>query len=262
MRSGMRNAHPFSGWAIFTLTAAARLILHSDARLVVPFRNILQRHGSAAKGALQYLLQPFSGRGEGIALSMEATFYPGIGADEEIAKLERLVGKITGSWAEAEDQLFTIFVFAVAGTWSVRDIEPYRAVFFSFNSYDSKMRMVHNAMRTRFRDDENTKTEWGELRKSMNDFSKLRNKIAHLIPRPKYSSNPNAKAVVRLAPPFWKPTEEIEFEKTGYSWDELTQALAPFWGFDPSLNILDKSHTRLSYRLHQFSKRLQPPSPS
>ena len=42
------------------------------------------------------------------------TFYPGVGADEEIAKLERLVGKITAYWAQVEDQLFNLFVVVLA----------------------------------------------------------------------------------------------------------------------------------------------------
>ena len=47
------------------------------------------------------------------------TFYPGIGADEEIARLERLLGKITAYWAQVEDGLFNLFVVALAGTWAV-----------------------------------------------------------------------------------------------------------------------------------------------
>jgi hypothetical protein len=100
-------------------------------------------------------------------------------------------------------------------------------------------------------------TKWKALRKSMNDFSALRNEIAHLISRPKYSLDPAATAVVRLVPPFWKPTEgEIEFEKRGYSWDQLTHAIAPFWGYDPSLNIRDASQPKLIARLDDFRKKL------
>jgi hypothetical protein len=46
-----------------------------------------------------------------------------------MAELHSLVGQITASWAHVEDQLFQVFVLAVAGTWLVGDIRPYRAVF-------------------------------------------------------------------------------------------------------------------------------------
>jgi hypothetical protein len=101
------------------------------------------------------------------------TWYPGVGADEEIAKLERLVGKITAFWAEVEDELFAIFMFAVSGKWwmdAMAEVEPYRAVFFTFSSYESKMRMLHNAMRVRFESNEKIWTEWKELRKACNDL--------------------------------------------------------------------------------------------
>jgi hypothetical protein len=194
-------------------------------------------------------------------VTKEVTWYPGLGADEEIARLEQLVGKITAQWAEIEDSLFMIFVFAVAGKWAVGDIEPYRAVFYTFSSYENKMRMLHNAMKARFPSDSSAMNEWQELRKSLNDFSKLRNEIAHLIPRAKYSRDQRAKAIVRLAPPFWTPgdPERAEFEQRGYSWDELTKALAPFWGYDPSLNIRTAAQPRLAYRLYQFQQRLQAP---
>jgi hypothetical protein len=97
-------------------------------------------------------------------VSKDVTWYPGIGADDEIARLQRLVGKITAYWAELEDSLFTIFVFALAGTWSIRDVEPYRAVFYTFSSYEGKMRMLHNAMKQRFRNDPETMEEWLKLR--------------------------------------------------------------------------------------------------
>lgn len=42
----------------------------------------------------------------------DVTWYPGVGADDEIARLERLIGKITAYWAQVEDGLFTVFVFA------------------------------------------------------------------------------------------------------------------------------------------------------
>jgi hypothetical protein len=44
----------------------------------------------------------------------DVTWYPGVGADDEIARLEHLVGKITTYWAEIEDSLFTLFIFALA----------------------------------------------------------------------------------------------------------------------------------------------------
>jgi hypothetical protein len=115
-------------------------------------------------------------------------------------------------------------------------------------------------MRARFQNDENTLNQWSKLRKELNDFSGLRNEIAHLIPRPKYSRDQNAVAVVRLVPPFWKPAPGIEFEERGFSWIELSRALAPFWGFDPSLNIAETSNQRLSYRLDQFTQNLKAPA--
>jgi hypothetical protein len=190
----------------------------------------------------------------------QVEWYPGEGADEEIARLQQLVGKITAYWAELEDSLFTVFVFALAGTLNVGSIEPYRAVFFTFPSYDAKMRMLHKAMKARFPKGSDIMNEWLELRKSLNAFADLRNEIAHLIARPKYFRDPKVKAIVRLAPPFWKPDnhELIEFEQRGYSWDELTKALAPFWGFDPSLNIPPTGEPRLASRLDKFHERLQP----
>lgn len=192
-------------------------------------------------------------------MDKSVTFYPGVGADAEIARLQGLVGQITGYWAQVEDQLFEIFVISVAGRWLV-DLEPYRAVFFTFSSFEAKMRMTHNAMKVRYGKDESIITEWRALRISLNEFAGLRNEIAHLIARPKYSRDPKAKAVVRLSPPFWKPAGDKfdpDFEKRGYSWDELTQALAPFWGYDPNLNIRDTSHQNLGSRLHKFTESLQ-----
>jgi hypothetical protein len=197
-------------------------------------------------------------------LSNGPTWYPGIGADEEIAKLERLVGQITAFWAKVEDELFVIFMFAIAGD-SLNifvDIEPCRAVFFSFSSFEGKMRMLHNAMCARFRNDDRTLNDWRELRKACISLAGLRNEIAHLIACPKYSADPRAIATVRLRPPFWKPSGGADFEDQGYSWNELTQALRPFWGYDPTLNIPPDVAKRLTFRIHQFGLGLKPPSPS
>ncbi len=190
------------------------------------------------------------------------TFYPGIGADEEIARLERLLGKIAAYWAQVEDGLFNLFVVALAGTWLIGDVRPYRAVFFTFSSYEGKMRMVNNAMKSRYGADEKIMAECAELQKSLNGLSALRNEIAHLTPMAKGTQDREAKAVVRLVPPFWKGAfQNADFEKGGYSWAELTRALAPFWSFDPSLNIWHTTHTMLGYRLQEFTKRLEPPHP-
>jgi hypothetical protein len=89
---------------------------------------------------------------EAVPLSNGPIWYPGVGADEEIAKLERLVGKITAFWAEVEDELFAIFMFAVAGKWRVEamaDVEPYRAVFFTFSSYEGKTTIFSSGLSAR-----------------------------------------------------------------------------------------------------------------
>ena len=135
-------------------------------------------------------------------------------------------------------------------------------MFFTFSSYEAKMRLVHNAMKARYGMDEKTMGEWNELRKSLNDFSELRNEIAHLAPMAKGLKEKEAKAIVRLVPPFWKAYPQSDFDKGGYSWDELTKALSPFWSFDPSLNIWDTSHVMLGFRLQQFNLRLLPPIPA
>jgi hypothetical protein len=199
-----------------------------------------------------------------LSLDSGQTFYPGIGADDAIAELHSLVGQITASWADVEDQLFQVFVMAVAGTWLVGDIRPYRAVFFSFNSYEQKMKMVHNAMKARYSDNREIMGSWKELRDSLNGFSKLRNGIAHLIPMAKSSTDPDAKADVRLVEPFWKVSlQERDFNKLGYSVDELWQALRPYWGYHPRIHGLSPPGEGLSYqlgyRLQEFVKRLQSP---
>lgn len=203
--------------------------------------------------------------GGSAVLSNGVTFYPGIGADEEIEKLERLIGKITAFWAQVEDSLFNLFVVAIAGTWP-NEIRPYRAVFFTFSAYEGKMRMLNNAMKARFGDNKEIAEEWRELKKVLDDTAKLRNEIAHLVPAAKGSRDKDAKADVRLVPPL-STFQERDFDKLGYSWDQLTQALAPFWSFDPGLNIWDTSHTMLGYRVQEFVRRLpqksaQPAHPS
>ncbi len=190
-------------------------------------------------------------------MAKENTWYPGIGADEEIARLEHLVGKITAFWAGVEDHLFTVFLAAIAGTPTVHGIRPYRAVFFTFSAYEGKMRMTDNAMKARFGENEKVMLEWIKLKKALDGASKLRNEIAHLVPMAKGTQDQNAKANVRLVPPFWKSiSRDLDFDEMGYSWDQLTKALAPFWGFDPSLNIYDTSQSTLGYRLQEFTKVL------
>lgn len=198
------------------------------------------------------------------------TFYPGVGADEAIAELHGLVGQITATWAEIEDQLFTLFVIAISGTWHVGHLGPYRAVFFTFSSFEGKMRMVHNAMKARYGDHKETSSEWDTLRRALNDFAKLRNEIAHLVPNALGNTDPNAKAHVRLLPPVWKsgPANYVDNppENFGYSVNELWQALAPYWGYHPRIHGLsapsgEASHA-LGYRLQQFALKLLPPLPS
>jgi hypothetical protein len=115
-------------------------------------------------------------------LTNRGAFYPGVGADEAIAELHNLVGQITATWAGVEDELFHVFVVAIAGTWSVQDVHPYRAVFFEFPSYESKRRMVDSAIKARYGENKEVMGRWKQLRSSLNGFSSLRNEIAHLIP--------------------------------------------------------------------------------
>jgi hypothetical protein len=203
---------------------------------------------------------------EFLPLTNGQTFYPGIGADEAIAELHNLVGRITASWAEVEDQLFQVFVIAVAGTWLVGDIRPYRAVFFAVSSYGTKMRLVHDAMKARYGENGEVLSSWKDLKGSLDGFSELRNKIAHLVPMARPSIDPTAKANVRLVPPFWKSSfPERDFDKLGYSVDQLWQALGPYWGYHPRIHgpsppIEGPSH-QLGYRLQEFIKKIQPPIP-
>ena len=193
-------------------------------------------------------------------MSNGVTFYPGVGADEEIERLERLVGKITGFWAQVEDSLFELFVVAIAGKWLVGDVRPYRAVFFTFSAYEGKMRMLNNAIRARYGENEGLMKEWTTLKKDLGGAAALRNEIAHLIAAAKGSVDRDAKANVRLVPALWKSSfQERDFDKLGYSWDQLTQALAPFWSYDPSLNIWDTGRTMLGYRVQEFTRKLPPP---
>jgi hypothetical protein len=80
----------------------------------------------------------------------ENTWYPGVGADAAIAALERAVGKFTGYWAQVEDGLFELFVVALVGTHLTQGLQIYRGIFFTFSSFESKMRLLNNAMRSRF----------------------------------------------------------------------------------------------------------------
>jgi hypothetical protein len=196
---------------------------------------------------------------------VEATSYPGIGADAGIDALHRTVGEITAFWAGVEDSLFTTFFVALTGNWA-GDIRPYRAAYFAISSAEGKMRMVDSAMKVRFVDDVVILKEWEELRKSFNKAAELRNKIAHLVPMAQGSADPNAKANVRLVPPFWKGAPARmqargDFNKQGFSLDELLYEMAAFWGYRPPIMRTDVPEP-LAYRLQQFSMKLLPPIPS
>jgi len=187
------------------------------------------------------------------------TSYPGVGVDEAMTELHNLVGQITARWASVEESLFHVFVVALAGTWLAGDFRPYRAVFFAFNSFDTKMRMVDSAMQARFGADENIMADWKEIRKSLRGFAEIRNKVAHTIPIPKGSSDPTARATVRLVPPFWKTVLKEDFDEAGYSVDELWQALAPYWGYHPRIpNPPSGPSDQLGYRVQQFAMQLDP----
>lgn len=192
----------------------------------------------------------------------EQTFHPGIGADEEIAKLQRAVGEITGFWAQIEDGLFHLFVVAIAGTWLVADLRPYRAVFFNFTQYNTKRQMVDNAMKARFGDNEEIMAEWSELRKALNGAAEVRNRVAHLVPMAKSSTDPTAKANVRLIPPFWRQTSlSKEFDELGFSLEELFRAFAPYRGYHPQFWTPEMPSHQLGYRLQEFAFKLAPPRP-
>lgn len=192
------------------------------------------------------------------------TWYPGVGADKKTAELYELVGKITATWAQVEDVLFQVFVVALTGTWLGNDLRPYRAVFFSFSSFEQKKKMVNSAIKTRFAEDPEILDEWRIHRRDLEGFAELRNKVAHLQPSCKSSLDPNADAVVRLIPPFWKSQDGLgEFEEQGYSAEELWEALGPFWGSHPSINhgqpLPGHRRFQMTYRIQQFAQRLGPP---
>ena len=184
-----------------------------------------------------------------------------------MAELHQLVGQITATWAEVEDGLFNTFVVTVAGTSLVDDQRPYRAVFFTFSSYEGKMRMTRNALRARFGENEQIMAEWKVIAHSLDQFAALRNKIAHLIPKARSSTDPTAIANVRLVPAFWRGLHqnELDFNISGFSLDELWQALGPFWGYHPRVHGLNppsgEAAYQLGYRLQEFAKKLSPPPP-
>lgn len=193
-------------------------------------------------------------------------WYPGVGADAAMSELHKLVGQITASWANLEDELFHVFLVALAGSLLVDNIKPYRAVFFSFSSYEGKMRMTDNAMTARYGNDKERMSEWKILKRAMNGFAKLRNEVAHLTPSAKPSIDPNAKANVRLIQPFWKSAfQDNEFDLLGYSIDELWQALSPYWGYHPKISLNPQGGEesyQLAYRVQQFAMQLAPISPT
>jgi hypothetical protein len=158
------------------------------------------------------------------------------------------------------DGLFEVFLVALTGQWSVEPMEPYRAVFFTFSSYEQKMRIVDSAMKARYRENNEILEEWKAFRKSLNDFSKLRNEIAHLVPAWEGFSDPDTKANVRLIPAFWKrlPSySSLEFNNgIGYSFDELEQTLAPFWGYHPTRWRPGEPTKQIAFRLRQFTLKL------
>ena len=106
-----------------------------------------------------------------------------------------------------------------------------------------------------------------KVKKLVDRFSSLRNEVAHLTPVTQSSTDPEAKANVRLVPPFWKGIiNEKEYSKIGYSFDELWQKLKDFWGYHPRIkyNLQDgeEIYHQLSYRLAEFTKTLLEPSVS
>jgi hypothetical protein len=158
------------------------------------------------------------------------------------------------------DHLFHVFVVALAGV--VSDLRPYRAVFFTFSSYEAKMRMTNNAMKSRYGKNENIIIEWNVLRRALDGFARLRNEVAHLVPMARSSTDPKAAANVRLVSPFWRSAfQEDDFDKLGYSIDELWEALRPYWGYHPRISLNppngEEAH-QLAYRLQQFAMRLPP----
>jgi hypothetical protein len=197
-------------------------------------------------------------------VSNSTTFYPGVGADDAMRELRELVGQITATWAEVEDQLFHVFVVALAGTFYVQDLKPYRAAFFARGSYENKMRMTNEAMKARYAANTVVIEQWNTLRRAMDGFSSLRNEVAHLIPMAKSSTDRNVKANVRLVPAFWKNAfKRDEFDQTGYSLAELWQALKPYWGSHPRISLeppAGDEASQLAYRVQHFASTLSPPS--
>ena len=127
--------------------------------------------------------------------------------------------------------------------------------------------MVDSAMKARFKNQTGIIKEWTELKIIVDRFSKLRNEVAHLTPTTQPSTDPEAKANVRLVPPFWKGIiNEKDYNKTGYSVDELWQKLKDFWGYHPRIRYDfqagEKISHQLSYRLAEFTKTLVEPSVS
>jgi hypothetical protein len=188
------------------------------------------------------------------------TWYPGVGADRATRDLNELVGQITANWAGVEDGLFNIFVVALNGTFLVKDLRPLRAVFFTFSAYEGKMRMVNNAIKARFAQDQDVLDSWKTLKSALDGFAALRNQVAHLVPMARSTLDQNAPANVRLVPPFWKsgPNAPDEFDTTGFSLVELWQALGPFWGYHPLIGPPrsgDEAY-QLSYRVQEFAKKI------
>lgn len=185
-----------------------------------------------------------------------STWYPGIGSEEATERLHRLVGKITAHWALVEDSLFELFIVALTGKTWVDNFAPYRSVFFSFSSYEGKMKMIDAAMRSRYANDDAKLQKWIIIRKDCNSYSQIRNTVAHPIPTCKSSQDPNAHANVRLIPARWKSDLSIsrsnDFDKLGYSESELWDAIANFFGVNEMKPLEPIHNYQLPYRIHEF----------
>lgn len=192
-----------------------------------------------------------------VTITYSATWYPGRGADSKIAELEQMVGKVVANWAVVEDSMFELFFGAVTN-WDIgADIETLRSLFFTFSSYEQKMRMLNNVMKTKLRNDPDRLKIWVHLKKRIDGYSAVRNDIAHLLASCKGSTDPEALANVRLVPPFWKSSNmghgSDDFDKVGYSIEDLWRAVSPYWGHHPRTEPYEKSDTQLAYQVQQFA---------
>ncbi|WP_139234339.1 hypothetical protein [Methylobacterium pseudosasicola] len=190
--------------------------------------------------------------------TVSVTFYPGKGADEKVAELEIMVGKITANWAGVEDGMFEIFYGAITNWDFNADMKTLRALFFTFSSYEQKMRMLHNVIKTKLRDRPEQLNTWIALKKKIDGYSKVRNDIAHLVASCKSSTDPEALANVRLVPPFWKSTNLghglDDFNEIGYCAEDLWKAISPYWGYHPKTEQYVRPDTQLAYQIQEFAR--------